>query len=55
MCLFFFPFLFLCVAHAWGQAKHGGMRSADFTSVKSSGKGGFTSANQNGTKAKSKK
>jgi len=37
------------------QAKHGGMRSADFTSVKSSGKGGFTSVNQNGTKAKSKK
>jgi hypothetical protein len=35
-------------------AKHGGMRSADFSSVKSSGSGGFTSANQNGTKAKTK-
>lgn len=36
------------------HAKHGGMRSADYTTVKSSGAGGFTSVNQNGTKAKSK-
>mmetsp|Transcript_87016 Transcript_87016/g.174085 ORF Transcript_87016/g.174085 Transcript_87016/m.174085 type:complete len:210 (-) Transcript_87016:207-836(-) len=37
------------------QAKHGGMRSADFTAVKNTtSPGGFTSVNQNGTKPKTK-